>query len=303
MGAPDPRLNDVGVIDYRLRTLYKAFTNMDPAPNRVKPMPIQVLHRAQRMLHQSAHTTIADKSAMDMIWIAYFFLLRPGEYVKAHDNSPLCLKDVTFMIRSTRINHMSCHVSELDHVTHASLTFDDQKNRERGETIGHRLSGDAVACPVRALARRAYYLRRNNATPDTPLCTYYSVAGRALNLDNKYLADILKAAAVTLPDLNYLPTDIVPRSLRSGGAMALLCGRVDTKIIQLVGRWKSDAIFRYLHAQALPLITDLSRTMLRSGAFQLLPGSNLPPQALPILEEDARLRQSLPPLGADTAAT
>ena len=66
------------------------------------------------------------------------------------------------------------------------------------------------------------------------------------------------------------------RSLRAGGAMALLCGRVDADTIRLVGRWKSDAMFCYLHAQALPLVRHLAHTMLTHGAFSMLPGSDLP---------------------------
>ena len=68
-------------------------------------------------------------------------------------------------------------------------------------------------------------------------------------------------------------------SLRAGGAMALLCGRVDADTIRLVGRWKSDAMFHYLHAQALPLVRHLAPTMLTHGAFSLLPGSDLLPGA------------------------
>jgi hypothetical protein len=52
---------------------------------------------------------------------------------------------------------------------------------------------------------------------------------------------------------------------RAGGAMALLCGRVDTSIIHLVGRWRSDVMLRYLHLQAGALTNNLSSTMLRAG--------------------------------------
>ena len=78
--------------------------------------------------------------------------------------------------------------------------------------------------------------------------------------------------------------------------MALLCGNIDTDVIKLVGRWKSDAIFRYLHAQALPIITDLSRTMLKHGRFTLLPGSNIPPAAVPILQHYDHMAAQANPL-------
>ena len=67
------------------------------------------------------------------------------------------------------------------------------------------------------------------------------------------------------------------RSLRAGGAMAMLCGKVDSDIIRLVGRWRSDAMFRYLHAQAIPIISPLAPTMLQNGAFSLMPNADLPP--------------------------
>jgi hypothetical protein len=61
--------------------------------------------------------------------------------------------------------------------------------------------------------------------------------------------------------------------------MALLCDQVDRSIIQLLGRWKSDAMLRYLHIQAEPLMRGFAATMLKGGDYSLLP--NLHPGALP----------------------
>ena len=57
------------------------------------------------------------------------------------------------------------------------------------------------------------------------------------------------------------------------------------RTIHLVGRWKSDAMFRHLHAQALPLIRDLAATMLTHGNFTLLPGMDVPPHVAPTLAD------------------
>ena len=72
---------------------------------------------------------------------------------------------------------------------------------------------------------------------------------------------IVKIAVNEMPELGYSTKDVTARSLRSGGAMALLCGRVDKEILQLLGRWKSEAMFHYLHAQAAPIIHNLATTM------------------------------------------
>ena len=55
--------------------------------------------------------------------------------------------------------------------------------------------------------------------------------------------------------------------------MALLCASVDTDIIRLIGRWRSDEMFRYLHTQAAPLTKNLSRRMVDSGSYVPVPNT------------------------------
>ena len=96
----------------------------------------------------------------------------------------------------------------------------------------------------------------------------------------------------SLARLGRIKPELYPAKLENGGAMALLCGRIDQSVIRLVGRWKSDAVFRYLHAQALPLIAGLAQTMLTHGTFTLLPGETLPQQILPTLQEYEQLQNN-----------
>jgi hypothetical protein len=67
------------------------------------------------------------------------------------------------------------------------------------------------------------------------------------------------------------PADISVRSLRSSGAMALLCANVDTDKIMLLGCWRSDEMLRYLHVQALPIVAPFASQMLHQRHFTLLP--------------------------------
>ena len=280
LGHPDPRLTSTGLMDPRLTHLYSAYSNDDPAPHRVKPLPIQIIHHATALI--LAAPTPKLTAAIDMIWIAFFFLLRPGEYCHANDNHPLCLGHVTFTIGHHKLNTTTAAEADLRRATNASLTFDNQKNRERGEVIGHAHSGHSIACPVHALAQRCISIRQAGGTASTPLCTY-SRGARRSTLSSNDLTAVLRSSANALSGLGFAAPDINARSLRVGGAMALLCGKVDADTIRLVGRWKSDAMFRYLHAQALPLIRDLASTMLTHGNFTLLPGTDVPPHVAPTL--------------------
>ena len=65
--------------------------------------------------------------------------------------------------------------------------------------------------------------------------------------------------------------------------MALLCAGVDNDRIKLVGRWRSDAMMRYLHTQAAPLMSPLAPLMVQHGTYALLPDNNVAPAAQPLL--------------------
>ncbi|MGH7974225.1 MAG: hypothetical protein ACREBR_01770, partial [bacterium] len=141
---------------------------------------------------------------------------------------------------------------------------------------GHGLSGSLHACPVRTLVRRVVYLRQCGASPDASLGTYYSPVTRHLEIVTA--ADITGALKLSVLELGSTvgvsPDDISARSLRSSGAMALLCARVDSDRIRLLGRWRSDEMFRYLHVQAYPVMRDFVQIMLEGGDFALIPGSH-----------------------------
>lgn len=64
----------------------------------------------------------------------------------------------------------------------------------------------------------------------------------------------------------------------------LLAGE-DKTVIQLVGRWKSDALFTYLHSTALPLVKNHAPHMLKYGSFTTMKAAISLPTATSILDE------------------
>ena len=58
--------------------------------------------------------------------------------------------------------------------------------------------------------------------------------------------------------------------------MALLCGRCDRDIIMLVGRWHSDAMMRYLHQDAQPIMQKLAVKMFNNGTYSFHPSETVP---------------------------
>ena len=85
------------------------------------------------------------------------------------------------------------------------------------------------------------------------------------------------------------PEKISSHSLRSGGATALLVARCDPTNVQLMGRWKSDAVLRCLRVQALAFSHTLAQDMLSKGghtfnaAPALVDGQPVPTEAAPFV--------------------
>ena len=284
VGAQDRRLNTSGKLDYRLQQQLKGYKRVDPSPSRVKPIPFQMVDHANRVANLSNDPL--SLATADLTTLGFFFLLRPGEHTHPPASSgsqPFRLMDVTFSLGDQAYPAATSDLNTIRLATFATLTFTVQKNGVRGEKVGHARSGHAGTCPVAALIRRVLHLRAHDAPPTTTLCTVYLAARTPKYVTSAVLTATLRSAAAALPNLGFQPCDISARALRAGGAMALLCGQVDANIIQLVGRWRSDEMLRYLHLQAYPLMMHLAPSMVRGGQFRLLAHQHLPPEVLPLL--------------------
>jgi len=246
MGADDPRLDNFGQIDFRLRRQLAGYARTDPPPARVKPIPVQILRHVMAVVYTA--DTPGEHAVADMTALAFFFLLRPGEYTGTpSDTRPFHLAEVQLWIGQCRHQAHTIGLVDLDRVTFVTLTFTTQKNGVRGEVIGLGRSGNPTFCPVLALTRRVRHLRLNNAPLHTPLATYYERNHAHPVRPADITAALRASTALQGPALGFLPKDISAHSLRAAGAMALLCAQVDTDIIRLLGRWRSDEMLHYLH--------------------------------------------------------
>lgn len=282
LGSPDPRLNTFGDIDYRLAALLHAWKRGDPPPLRVKPLPLAVLRQALRVA--TAPTSgVALRATAECLVLAFYFLLRPGEYagtpVSAGNVDDLFrIQDLGLWIGHRRLDPLACSAPDLLAATFATLTFTNQKNGVRGETLGHGRSGHPTLCPVACLVQRLLHLRAVGALPHTPLNAYSPRPGAWAYVLPSAITSLLRSAVAILgpASLGFAATDISARSTRAGGAMAMLCGGVDADRIRLIGRWRSDEMYRYLHVQAQPVMAGVASAMLRGGDFRLNSSPALP---------------------------
>ena len=68
LGAVDPRHNKAGETDFRLYRQLRSYHRSDPAPARVKPLPIQIIDHVYTAAIQGDHR---QQCVADMLWIAF----------------------------------------------------------------------------------------------------------------------------------------------------------------------------------------------------------------------------------------
>jgi len=280
VGASDPRLNTASQTDFRIKRMLAAWKKQDPPSTRVKPVPISVIRRIAFVAQHLPPNSNLLLALADMIIIAFFFLLRPGEYTDTPvtDTTPFTFQDVQLSVGDRRLDlRLASEEELLNTSTSVSLTFTTQKNGIPNEVIRLGRTGDPFLCPVLAIARRIIHLRRANAPPTTPLSRVFD-GTHILHVTPARITATLRDAIKFIGfDLGFLPHEVSARSLRAGGATALLCAKVDPDIIQLLGRWRSDEMLRYLHLSAEPVMKDFAKRMLNAD-YRLAPNQLVPMQ-------------------------
>lgn len=212
-------------------------------------------------------------------------MLRAGEYLDttSPEDRPVRLYQVSFKTETgPALRGDTAPIPDLLQCTFASITFEIMKNGHKGHAAVHHVTGHEVCCPVRALLRRVTYLRANGAVAETPFTAILRPDGWTLPRSSQLTA-LLQRAASNIPEVDYAPRDVSPRSLRSGGAMSLLLAGVSKETIKLIGRWRSEAFFSYMHSMALPLVRDHAAQMLSHGQFTLMSANLTKPEAEEIL--------------------
>ena len=266
----------------------------DDPPDRAYPVNLTIIRAAFDVLDTAdpVYGTL-NTHLLDLIVVAFYWLLRPAEYTQSTSadarSQAFQLRHVHLTIDGTIHPALSAPLNDasIQRISHAALEFADQKNAVRGERIGHGANSDPLICPAKALGRIAYRLKKWGATAETPLHYHYNLHPAYQGwkpTPSKYIKNALRHAAASIQKATGIdPKHICAKSLRPGGATALLCANVGSDAIMLLGRWKSDAMFRYLRVQAAT--STYSQLMLDHGAYTFAPSTyasrGLPVEAPP----------------------
>jgi hypothetical protein len=260
-GFDDPRRTyGSKELDLPFRHLLKGYREQDPAPQPQLALPVITIERAGAY-HQAPQTPLTRATA-DLVTIAFFFLLRVGEYTMPRRN--VRTRTEQFRVQDVTFRHNGLVLpttSPLDLLLRAesvTLYLDNQKNGQRGATI-HHTACPSWFCPVKALARRVAHIVSQGCAPTTPL----SYVGPGTHVIAKNVKALVHRAAVetNLPAQGYDLHRIGTHSLRASGAMALKLQGTDDSLIMKIGRWTGLTFLTYIHAQIGALNTGLAQRM------------------------------------------
>ena len=232
-------------------------------------VPVSVPEMALQLAYNTSSPR--KQAAGDLVTIAFYFLLRSGEYTK-----PRKVKRNGKMVRATRtVQFRVCDVgfwkdgrilsrnSPLEVLLtadSATMKISNQKNGRTGQTLHHETTGEKGA--VAALARRVHHILSNGGTDQQIICDVFQDSAWSSVQSSEIVAAVRAAAkALKLQDRGIDPDMIGAHSLRAGGAMALkIMGYADSTIRKF-GRWTSDTWMMYIHSQISKLYEGVAQKM------------------------------------------
>lgn len=204
--------------------------------------------------------------------------MRSCEYLKVPQpqdkkTKQLCIRNFRFSKQGRSIDLSSNEILQADKL---SITFEDQKNRERNETVTLYRTKDDVMCPVKAWGKTVQRIMSyDNSSPDTPISTYISGTTK-IDFTDKDVIRALRYAVSKIgkETLGFEAHEVGTHSLRSGGAMAMCLANVEPYRIKLIGRWKSDSFMKYIRKQIEEFTQDISDRMIENESFRHVPTFN-----------------------------
>jgi hypothetical protein len=271
-GYDDPRRTyGSKELDLPFRHILKSYKDDDPAPQPQFALPMATVQTAASR-HEPRHSAL-HRAISDLICIAFFFLLRVGEYTMP--SAGTTTRTVQFRVQDVRLWRQGVLLSnfaseaELLQADAVTLYLENQKNGQKGATI-HHTAVDGWLCPVKALARRVAAITSQGLGAETPL----SCVSPGIHVASHHIVTTVREAArlTHLSAHGYNLRRIGAHSLRASGAMAMRLNGVDAETIKKVGRWTSSTFLIYIHSQIAALNAGLAQRMVNPIYFQNVGG-------------------------------
>jgi len=269
----------------RLAKQIEAYKREDPTSIPQLAVPVALPKHLIRQALKEPYKVKA-KAMADLVNIAFYYLLRVGEYTKPHRGErltvPFRVGDVTFR-KDNRILPLNSPLELLLQADSAVLCISNQKNGEKGQTI-HQDALYTLECPIKSLARRVFHVLYHGGDASTPLYWVWEHPTKkpyyvSPNDITKTVRKGARQIGLFQETVGYKEDEISSHSLRAGGAMAMHLNGASPDDIMKVGRWKSRTFLMYIHEQISAFAAGLSYKMSTDIPFRSIRPARLNPPA------------------------
>ena len=268
-GHPDPRRASPAqhALDLPISRLLKKYSDEDPPAEPKLAIPISTITSIAKSYRWTPHLA----AVADLAIIAFFYLLRVGEYTspakpRKKRTIPLRRCDVRLW-RKGQVLSQSAGLEVLLQADSATICIANTKNGTKGAVVHHEAFG-GIICPVAALARRIANVQAGPA--QGPLNRVYHLSGKVTRVSDRDIGIAVRwgATSDSLLTRGYTINRISSHSLRAGGAMAMKLRGASDSTIMRVGRWTSLTYLTYIHSQIGALTAGVAWRMSTAFTFQ-----------------------------------
>jgi hypothetical protein len=161
-------------LDLPISRLLKKFWDDDPKAEPKLALPVSTITAIVNNYRWDPHM----EAVADLIIIAFFYLLRVGEYTspaKLQDKRTIALRDCDVRLwKDGNLLPHSAGRGTLLLADSATICIANTKNGTKGAVVHHDAIGGLI-CPVAALARRIANIQKGEGK--TPICWVYHASG------------------------------------------------------------------------------------------------------------------------------
>ena len=269
----NPTIDEDGKLARLLSRQFRAYRNTDPPVEQQKAIPACVLVEMAKL-----DTTERQRATAQLALGGFFFACRSCEYLKVTQAEKkrtdiLRLRCVMFLKEGQIVPHNN---PSLERAESVSLTFETQKKDEKFDRVTLLASNDDLLCPVRSWAAIVKRIRSYEGSNEDTAVSAVWTNGRIDHITSQQMIHALQDAveAIGTEKLNIEKHEIGTHSLRSGAAMAMFLGGIDSERIKMIGRWNSDCFLRYIRKQVEQFSQDVSKKMITHQFHRHIPSVN-----------------------------
>jgi hypothetical protein len=266
-GRDDPKQDAENNVAQLLRHQLRLYSKDDPKELQQKALPICVLHLILASKLTEIRTSMGHITAA-----AHFWAMRSCKYLKVpkaeqQQTKQLCLRNIAFIKDGEILDHSS---AKLNLANCIAITFEQQKNDRKANTVTQWKTNNASLCPVKIWTSIITLIRSYKGTNANSPVSLAKHGNKIISITSEMIVNLIHDGVVAIGEtkLGIVWSEIGSKSIRSGAAMAMYLAGTPIFLIMLIGHWSSTAFLKYIQKQVQEFLHRISSKMIEIQSFK-----------------------------------